>query len=163
MLIRAVGHTNSFWVYILPGVASVFNIILIRAYIESLPIGLEESAMLDGASYFVIFTKIVLPLCTPVIAAVALYACVGLWNSYIDAQIYNYRNPNLYPIQYILYNFMVVSEPTKLSSLNPRRLVTTSQSLKMTVTIITIIPILCVYPFLQKYFASGLLVGAIKA
>ena len=163
LLIRTLGLTDSFWVYVLPSVANVFNIVLIRAYIETLPAGLEESATIDGASYFTVFTRIVLPLCVPVIAAVTLYACVGQWNSYIDAQLYNYRSPELYPVQYILYNYIAVKAPTKEASAAAHGLITTAHSLRMSVTVITTIPILLVYPFLQKYFASGLLVGAIKA
>jgi len=163
MLIRALGLTGTFWVYVIPGVANVFNIVLIRAYMETLPAGLEESAMIDGASYFTVFSRIVLPLCVPVIAAVTLYACVGQWNSYVDAQLYNYRNPELYPVQYILYNYIAVKAPTKEASAASHGLITTAHSLRMSVTIITTLPILLVYPFLQKYFASGLLVGAIKA
>ncbi|MBE0600594.1 MAG: carbohydrate ABC transporter permease [Firmicutes bacterium] len=163
ILIRSLGLTGTFWVYVLPGVANVFNIVLIRAYMETLPAGLEESAMIDGATYFKIFLRIVLPLCVPVIAAVTLYACVGQWNSYIDAQLYNYRNPELYPVQYILYNYIAVKAPTKEASAAAHGLITTAHSLRMSVTIITTLPILLVYPFLQKYFASGLLVGAIKA
>ena len=163
ILIRMLGLTGTFWVYVLPGVANVFNIVLIRAYIETLPAGLEESAMIDGATYITVFTRIVLPLCVPVIAAVTLYACVGQWNSYIDAQLYNYRNPELYPVQYILYNYIAVKAPTKEASAAAHGLITTAHSLRMSVTVITTLPILLVYPFLQKYFASGLLVGAIKA
>lgn len=163
ILIRTLGLTGSFLVYILPGVANVFNIVLIRAYIETLPAGLEESAMIDGATYAKVFFSIVLPLCVPVLAAVSLYACVGQWNSYIDAQLYNYRNPELYPVQYILYNYIAVKAPTKEASAAAHGLITTAHSLRMSVTVITTIPILLVYPFLQKYFASGLLVGAIKA
>ena len=163
ILIRTLGLTGSFWVYVLPSVANVFNIVLIRAYIETLPPGLEESATIDGASYFTVFSRIVLPLCVPVLAAVTLYACVGQWNSYIDAQLYNYRNPELYPVQYILYNYIAVKAPTKEASTAAQGLITTANSLRMSVTVITTIPILLVYPFLQKYFASGLLVGAIKA
>lgn len=163
ILIRTLGLTGTFWVYVLPSVANVFNIVLIRAYIETLPAGLEESATIDGASYFTVFTRIVLPLCVPVLAAVTLYACVGQWNSYIDAQLYNYRNPELYPVQYILYNYIAVKAPTKEASAASHGLITTAHSLRMSVTVITTLPILLVYPFLQKYFASGLLVGAIKA
>lgn len=163
MLIRNLGLTGSFWVYIIPGVANVFNIILIRAYIESLPPSLEESAMIDGASYFTIFLRIIIPLCVPVIAAVLLYECVAQWNAFMDAQLYNFRNPELYPVQYVLYNFIAVKAPTKEAMAMRHTLVTTAHSLRMSVTVLTTLPILCVYPFLQKHFASGLLVGAIKA
>ncbi len=163
MLVRSLGLTGSFWVYVIPGAANVFNIVLIRAYIESLPGSLEESAMLDGASYLTVFLRIILPLCKPVLAAVTLYACVAQWNAYMDTHLYNYRNPELYPVQYILYNFIAVNAPTKEAMAVRHGLVLTAHSLRMSVTVITTIPILCVYPFLQKYFASGLLVGAVKA
>lgn len=162
MLIRTIGLTGSFWVYIIPGVANVFNIILIRAYIENLPPGMEESAMMDGAGHFTIFLRIVMPLCVPVIAAVLLYACVAQWNSFMDTQLYNFRNPELYPVQYILYNFIAVAAPTKEAMATRHTLVTTAHSLRMSVTVLTTLPIICIYPFLQKHFASGLLLGAIK-
>lgn len=163
MLIRSLGLTGSFWVYVLPGVANVFNIVLIRAYIEGLPPDLEESAMIDGASYFTVFLRIILPLCTPVVATVLLYACVSQWNSFMDAQLYNFRSPELYPVQYVLYNFIAVKAPTKEAMATNHSLMTTAHSLRMSVTVLTTVPILCVYPFLQKQFASGLLVGAVKA
>ena len=118
--------------------------------------------MIDGATYITVFTRIVLPLCVPVIAAVTLYACVGQWNSYIDAQLYNYRNPELYPVQYILYNYIAVKAPTKEASAAAHGLITTAHSLRMSVTVITTIPILLVYPFLQKYFQKGIALGAVK-
>jgi putative aldouronate transport system permease protein len=162
LLISTLRLTNNFWVYILPGMANVFNMILIRAYIESLPAGLEESALLDGAGYFTIYLRIVLPLILPVLAAVTLYSCVGHWNAYVDAQLYNYRNPKLYPMQYILYNYMVSYTPSRQQAAMQKRIVPL-QSLKMAMTIVATLPILFIYPFLQRYFVSGLLVGAIKA
>lgn len=163
MLIRSLGLTGSFWVYVIPSVANVFNIVLIRAYMEGLPVELEESAKIDGAGDFTVFVRVIMPLCTPVIATVMLYACVAQWNSFMDAQLYNFRNPDLYPVQYILYNYIAVKAPTKEAMATNHSLVTTAHSLRMSVTVLTTIPILCVYPFLQKHFTSGLLVGAVKA
>jgi ABC-type sugar transport system, permease component len=164
LVMKMLGLTGTFAIYILPGMANVFNMILIRTYIESLPKSLEESATIDGANDISIFYKIILPLCIPVIAAVALFTCVGQWNSYIDTQIYNFRKPKLYPLQYILYNYMASFTPTKESAkqqANSMRV--TPQSVKMAITIITIVPVAFVYPFLQKYFISGILIGAVKA
>jgi putative aldouronate transport system permease protein len=163
ILIRNVGLTNNFWVYIIPAMANVFNIILIRAYIEGLPPSLEESAKMDGAGPVRSFFAIVFPLCVPILAAVVLYACVGQWNAYMDAQLYNFRNRELYPLQYILFNYMTASAPSKEAMSVQQKAVTTTQTLKMAITVISTVPILFVYPFLRKYFASGLLVGAVKA
>lgn len=160
-VMKSLGLTNTFSVYILPGMANVFNIILIRAYMESLPQSIEESAHIDGANDFQIFLRIVTPMCKPVLAAVILYTAVGQWNAYIDTQIYNYRNPKLYPLQYVLYNYMAAYTPSKESAMQKVSTVT-PQSIKMAVTIIAIVPILLVYPMLQRYFISGLLVGAVK-
>ena len=160
-VMKSLNLTNSFGVYIFPAMANVFNIILIRAYMESLPQTIEESAYIDGANDFQIFWKIVLPLCKPVIAAVVLYSAVSQWNSYIDTQLYNYRNPKLYPLQYVLYNYMAAYTPSKESAMTKVAAVT-PQSIKMAVTVIAIVPILIVYPMLQRYFISGLLVGAVK-
>ena len=162
VLINTLRLTNSFWVYILPGMANVFNMMLIRAYIENLPAGLEESALIDGASFITVYARIVLPLIIPVLAAVTLYSCVGHWNAYFDAQLYNFRSPKLYPMQYILYNYMCAYTPTRQEAAQ-RRVNIPLQNLKMAMTIVATLPILFIYPFLQKYFVSGLLVGAIKA
>ena len=163
MLIRKLGLTNNFWVYVIPVMANVFNIILIRAYMESLPPSLEESAKIDGAGPVRSFFSIVFPLCMPILAAVVLYACVGQWNSYMDAQLYNFRNRDLYPLQYILFNYMTAASPSKEAMTAQQGAVTTSQSLKMAITVISTVPILFVYPFLSRYFTSGLLMGAVKA
>lgn len=164
LVMKTLGLTNTFAVYILPGMANVFNMILIRTYIEDLPKSLEESATLEGANDIIICFKIILPLCIPVIAAVALFTSVGQWNSYIDTQIYNYKNPKLYPLQYILYNYMASFTPTRESA--KQQAVTmkvTLQSVKMAITVITIVPVAFLYPILQRYFISGILVGAVKA
>lgn len=164
LLMKSLGLTGTFAIYILPGMASVFNMILIRTYIESLPKSLEESATLDGANDILIFFKIVLPLCLPVIAAVSLFTAVGQWNSYIDTQIYNYKKPGLYPLQYILYNYMSAYTPTLEGAKSKAgTAAVTPQSVKMAITIITIVPVAFLYPFLQRYFVSGLLVGSVKA
>lgn len=164
LVVKTLGLTGTFAVYILPGMANVFNMILIRTYIESLPKSLEESATIDGANDIFVFFKIILPLCIPVIAAVALFTFVGQWNSYIDAQIYNYKKPNLYPLQYILYNYLAAFTPTKeMAQQQAGTMKVTTQSVKMAITIITIVPVTLVYPILQRYFISGILIGAVKA
>lgn len=163
LLIKSLHLTGSFFVYILPGMVNVFNMILIRTYIESLPRSLEESALISGANEITVFFRILLPVCKPVLAAVLLFACVGQWNAYVDTQLYNFKNPELYPLQYILFNYLAAQTQSveqakrlfQVQSISP-------QSLKMAITVITILPIVFVYPFLQRYFISGLLIGSVK-
>ena len=160
------GLTNTFWVYIWPGVVNVFNMVLIRTYMEGLPASLEEAVLIDGGNDIDAFRRVVLPLCLPVSAAVFMFSCVGHWNSYIDTQFYNAMDQELYTLQYVLYNAMAVQlskslEEARTATQSSVQL--TGQSLKMAITVITVVPIACVYPMLQKYFVSGLLVGSIKA
>lgn len=163
ILIKEVGLTNNFLVYIIPSLVSVFYMVLIRTYIEKLPNDLEDAATIDGANELVLFFKILFPLCKPVIAAVALFACVGQWNSYIDTQLYAFANRKLYPLQYILYYYLNANSNLQLEDVQNSIPMYSTKSLNMAITVITVVPIACVYPFLQKYFASGLLIGSIKA
>jgi putative aldouronate transport system permease protein len=143
---------------------SVFNLVLIKTYIEALPKELEEAAVVDGANDLRLFFQVIFPICTPVFAAVVLFECVNQWNAFMDTQIYNTMSPNLYSLQYVLYNtlnqFNTMEQlkeqgQTQIYAITP-------QTFKMAITIITVLPIACVYPFLQKYFIKGLLVGSIK-
>ncbi len=106
MLIRDLGLINSFWVYILPGLVSAFNIIIIRSFMDSLPFSLQESAKMDGASDFTIFYRIILPLCKPVLATIALFVAVGQWNQWFDTYLYNSMNENLTTLQYELMKIL---------------------------------------------------------
>ena len=163
ILIKTLHLTNNYLVYILPNLVAVFFMVLIRTYIESLPKDLENAATMDGANELVMFFKVIFPLCKPVIAAVALFACVGQWNSYIDTQLYNYADRKLYPLQYILYYYLNAASDLQIEDLQKDVRTYTVKTLSMSITVITVLPIACVYPFLQKYFASGLLVGSVKA
>ena len=164
MVVKALGLTGTFAVYVIPGLASVFNMILIRTYIESLPKSLEESALISGANEIIIFFRIIFPLCKPVIAAVALFASVGQWNAYIDTQLYNYKNSELYSLQYILFNYLAAYTPNREQAKQQVQMAAVPpQSIKMAITVITIVPIAFAYPFLQKYFVSGILIGSVKA
>lgn len=164
ILIKELHLIGTFWVYILPSIISVFNMILIKTYIESLPGGLEDSALIDGANEVQLFIRVIFPMCLPVMAAVTLFSCVQQWNAYVDTQFYNSMNPNLYPLQYVL--FVKLQTFTTFEDLlaRSRQEVTnfTPASIKMTVTVVTVLPILMIYPILQKYFIKGLLIGAIK-
>ncbi len=161
LLTRTLHMGNSFWVYIIPGLIWTYNIILIRSYIEGLPTALQEAARIDGANDFMIWLKVVLPLCKPVLATVALFIAVGQWNSFMDTYLYARDLPTL---QYMLYEIMQQATIT----VDPHAAAMQAQStvsplsVRMAVTIIATIPILIVYPFLQKYFVGGMTVGAVK-
>ncbi|RYI30394.1 carbohydrate ABC transporter permease [Bacillus infantis] len=152
--------SGTFWIYIIPLSVSVFNMVLIKTFIESLPKSLEEAARVDGANDFVLFWRVIFPICSPVIAAVVLFTAVMQWNMFIDTEIYNAMNPELFTLQYILYQ--TLSTTTNME--NSKELINhiTPQGLKMAITVITVLPILFLYPFLQRYLAKGLMVGSIK-
>lgn len=166
MLIKNIGLTNNFWVYIIPGLISVFNVIIIRSYFDQLPDGLIEASRIDGANEFQTLFKIVLPVSMPVLATITLFVSVGHWNSWFDNYMYNTRE-NLNLLQYELMKILmqstqqVTSNATgSLAGETLRQI--TPQSIRATMTIIVTIPILFVYPFLQKYFIQGIMIGAIK-
>ncbi len=166
LTMRAYGLKNNFLLYILPGAVSAYYMILTKTYIESLPESLEESAMLDGAGYVTIFWKIILPLSKPIIATVAIYNAVNQWNSWSD-NYFLVSDENLQTLQLILYNYL--NSATNLAQASTQQLeamgasrTMTPMSIKMCITVITTLPIMCVYPFLQKHFAKGIMIGAVK-
>ncbi len=169
--ISAYHLTNTFWVYILPGVVSAYNIILVKTFVEQLPGSLEESAILDGAGFFTIYSRIILPLSKPIVATIATFTAVGQWNSYMDNYLY-VNESSLNTLQYLLYKFLNSTQDlTKLLQQGDTSAIhqmgTASQTLtpigvRMTITVITVIPIFLVYPFMQKYFAKGIMLGAVK-
>lgn len=169
MLIRNLHLMNTFWVYILPGLVSAWNVFVIRSYMDGLPPSLQESAKLDGANDFVIFYKIIFPLCLPVIATIALFIAVGQWNSWFDTFLYNSRREELTTLQYELMKILVNTQFSSASSTAWRsadsELTTrvSPEAIRMAITIIATVPILLVYPFLQKYFVKGLTLGAVKS
>lgn len=163
ILIVRLHLTNSFWVYVIPGMFSVFNMVMIKTYIESVPQALEESAMIDGADYFTALFRIVFPLLKPVLAALLLFMCVGQWNTYGDTLLYNAGNKKLHTLSYVLMNFIQSNTSTAEQARQKHGLSeVNTTSLKMSMTVLVVIPIMCVYPSLQKYFASGLMIGSIK-
>lgn len=162
LLMKMLGLLGSFWVYILPGLSNAFYLVLIRTYMEGLPIDLEEAALIDGAGYFLIYARIIFPLCMPVLAAVAMFSMVGHWNSFIDVRLYNSMEKDLFTLQYVLYNYL--NSTTSATEEQAQALGSTynAETVKMAITTITVLPILCVYPLLQRYFVSGLLIGSVK-
>lgn len=166
MVVKNLGLVNNFAVYILPGLISTFNVIVIRSFIDGLPPALNESAMIDGANDFVIFTKIILPLCLPVIATVALFVAVGQWNSWFDTYLYARSNDGLTTLQYELMKVMGnASASAKVDPNNPvlQASSVNPESIKMAITMVATVPILLVYPFVQKYFVTGMTLGAVKS
>lgn len=168
-LIKDLGMLNSFAVYIFPGLISVFNVIVIRSYMQSLPDSLVEAGFIDGAGYFRIFMQIVLPSCTPVLATIALWCAVGAWNSWFDTFLYNSSSPHLTTLQYEMMK-MLSSAMNSASDRSGAAMFENQQnydsvtpaSMRAAVTVVASVPILVVYPFLQKYFVKGVMVGAVK-
>lgn len=170
MLIRDLGMINTFWVYLIPGMVNAFNIIIVRSFMDGLPYSLQESAKIDGANDFTIFWRIILPLCKPVLATVALFVAVGHWNSWFDTYLYNSQNPALTTLQYEL---MKILQNTSMGSVNANDMrgmtqdqasqFVSPESIKMAITVVTVVPILAVYPFVQKYFVQGMTIGAVKS
>ena len=170
LLHRDLGLIGSFWIYIIPGLIGVFNIIVIRSFMDALPESLFESARMDGAGEFVQFFKIALPLSIPVIATVSLFIAVGQWNQWFDVFIYNSSIPELSTLQYELMK--VLSSSAFQSSGDAQSQIqagaagivetVTPQSIRAAMTVVVSVPIICVYPFLQKYFVKGLTIGGVK-
>ncbi len=165
---KNLGLTNNFWVYVLPAIVQPFNIILVKTYIESLPKSLEEAAEMDGAGTLTIFFKVILPSCTPILATVAIFSAVGQWNSFQDTLLY-ITDDKLYSLQYLLYEYInqasSIAQMVKSGSgVNLTALATqqTPTSIRMTVSILVVLPIMCVYPFFQRYFVKGIMLGAVK-
>ncbi len=156
--------TNTFWVYVVPGVIGAFNMLVIRTYMNGLPDSLVESAQLDGAGYTTIFVKIISPLCKPVYATVALFVAVGQWNSWFDAMLYNRMSGEYTTLQYELMKLLssVTNQGASAESMKNAVGAVTPTSVRAAATIITMLPIICIYPFLQKYFVTGLTLGGVK-
>ncbi|WP_035769311.1 carbohydrate ABC transporter permease [Butyrivibrio sp. NC2002] len=166
------GLTNTFWAYIIPGIVAPYNIILVKTYIESaIPGELQESASLDGASHMKIFWTIILPLSKPILATIAIFGAVGHWNSFQDSLILMQSAPKLYTLQHRLYIYLnTTSNLSALMSAGSTSGISKSvldsalngKVIKYTIAMVTIIPILLVYPFMQRYFEKGIMIGAVK-
>lgn len=163
LLMRNLGLMNTFLVYIVPGIVSAFYVFVMRTFFEQLPDGLVESAHIDGANDFRVYTQIILWISLPVVATVALYAAVGAWNSWFDNYLYNSRNEKLAVLQYELQKMIQTVETSNAESGDGlgRRIIS-PLTIKSTLTILVTVPILLVYPFLQKYFVKGMTLGAMK-
>ena len=170
--IKMLGLYNTFWVYIIPGLISVYNMILFKTFVESIPASLEESADLDGAGYMVKFFRIILPLCKPIIATLCIFTAVGHWNDYMTT-VYYILDRKLFTLQFLLYDYMnqanQLSQMIKEmgSQLNSSAITTAAGAInpttvKMSIAMFVTLPVLFVYPFFQKYFVGGIMIGAVK-
>ncbi len=170
MNMSMLGLTGHFAAYIIPGIVAPYNIILVKTYIESIPAELEESAFMDGASFFTVFRKIIWPLSKPILATIAIFGAVGHWNSFTDSLILMQNNPKMYTLQHLLYNYLNQSSNlgSAMSSGNSSAAAAAMENAlnvkvqKYTISMISVIPILLVYPFMQRYFEKGIMLGAVK-
>ncbi len=159
---------GTYWVYIMPTMFSCFNMIVIRTYIAGLPEALAESARIDGANDLRIFWQIIFPLCMPVLATVALFVAVGSWNQWFDTQIYNGSKKNLFTLQYLLKMKLATTSNQSSNAANATAdalkstTATTPVTMRCAITVVSAAPILVVYPFLQRYFVTGMVLGGVK-
>ena len=162
-LIRSLNLLNSLWSLILPGLLGCYNIILMRNYMEGLPTSLEEAALIDGANDIQVMVRIVLPLCLPILATLGLFTIVGYWNSYFGAIMYIQKRP-LWPLQLVLRELVFESGAQELQqqSMAVEERVSAPFLLKMASIVVATVPIMLVYPFIQKYFMTGLVLGGVK-
>lgn len=166
IVLKSYGFINSFWVYVIPGAIGAFNVVLAKTYVEQLPEVLEESAMIDGAGYFTCFFKIVMPLSKSIVATIALFVAVGQWNAWFDNYLYVFESEK-FTLQYILYMYLTQVQNTMkqlqegaMSGMSS--VVLTPESVRVTITMLVTIPIIMVYPFVQKHFVKGIMIGAVK-
>lgn len=171
LLIKDLGMVNTFQAYWVPGIISAFNFIVIRTYMKSIPESFIESAKLDGAGEFCIWWKIVMPLCKPTLAVIALFVAVGSWNSWLDTLLYASGEQSLSTLQYELQKLLASAMSSSVAQggmagaqavAGTGGQVTTPMALRAAITIVSAVPILCVYPFLQRYFVVGLTIGGVK-
>jgi putative aldouronate transport system permease protein len=168
LLIRNLKLVNNFLVYIIPWLVNAFNVIVIRSFMDTIPYSLQESAKIDGANDITIFFRIIFPLCKPVLATIALFVAVGQWNSWFDTYLYARGTTSLSTLQYELIKILDSAQSVAsgaqqdLQMVGLRAAARSPEAIKMAITVIATVPILMVYPFLQKYFVSGITLGAVK-
>ncbi|MBO4904450.1 MAG: carbohydrate ABC transporter permease [Lachnospiraceae bacterium] len=164
LLYKNLGLTGTFHVYWIPGMISAFNMLVMRTYMEGIPESLEESAQLDGAGYWTIFKDIISPLCKPVYATVALFIAVWQWNSWFDAMLYNRMKTEYTTLQYELMKLLssVMQQSGSAENAKNGAATITPVTIRAATTVVTMLPIVCLYPFLQRYFVTGLTIGGVK-
>ena len=161
-VVRDLGMYNTRWAIVIPAALSTYNLIIMRSFFLSIPSALEESALLDGANDFQVLTHIILPLSTPVLAVIGMYYAVGQWNGWYHSLIFH-RTRELYPLQMILRELLILNEMTGSDSAADFVEEAFNRDLiKYCTIVVTTVPILIIYPFLQRYFVKGVMIGAIK-
>lgn len=162
LVCRTLNLKNSLWALILPGLCGCYNLILMKNYMNGLPQSIEEAALIDGASDVKVLIKIVLPLCKPILATLSLFTIVGYWNSYFSSVLYTYK-PEKYPLQRVLREFISSDMVDELNAgeIEAQEMIQPFTA-KMAVIMIATLPVMCIYPFLQKYFMTGLVLGGVK-
>lgn len=169
MTMKTLHLTNTFWVYIIPAIVQPFNIIMTKTYIESIPASLQEAAEIDGAGTLTVFWKIILPVSKPILATIAIWAAVGQWNSFQDTLVY-ITDQKLYSLQYLLYTYLnqanslatLVRQSGNVAAVANLATQQTATSIRMTISVIVVLPILFIYPIFQKYFVKGIMIGSVK-
>jgi putative aldouronate transport system permease protein len=153
LVVKGVGLYKSIWALILPSLINVFNLVIVRTAMTGVPDSLEESAQLDGAGHLTILFRIITPLVLPSVAVVALYYAVSHWNSWFNAMLF-IKDRKFYPLQLILREILILSDTDEGFMM--------SETIQFATIVVATIPILCVYPFIQRYFVKGIMVGAVK-
>lgn len=152
---------NTVWAIVLPTAMSTYNLIIMRTAFENVPASLEESAMLDGANDFVTLIKIIVPLCLPTIAVMVLFYSVGIWNSWFNAMIY-LQDRTKFPLQLVLREILIANDTSSMTAGTAGDVVPLAESVKYATIVVATLPVLVIYPFLQKYFVKGVMIGAVK-
>jgi putative aldouronate transport system permease protein len=169
LTMRNLGLLNNFLAYIIPALVQPFNIILVKTYIESTPRALQESAEIDGASVLVIFWRIIFPIITPILATIAIFCAVGQWNNFSDTLLLM-TDQRLFTLQYVLFQYLnqasalarAIQSGGSIGAVISNIANQTETSVRMTISIVVILPIIFTYPFFQRYFVQGIMVGAVK-
>lgn len=170
IIMKNLGLTNNFWVYVLPFIVQPFFIILVKTYVEGMPAEMQEAAEMDGANIVQIFFRVYLPNMTPILATVAIFSAVAQWNSFQDTLIY-ITDQSLYTLQYLLYMFInqanslataMQNSGGNIGALADAATSQTPTSIRMTISVIVVLPIIFIYPLFQRFFVKGIMLGAVK-
>jgi putative aldouronate transport system permease protein len=162
ILIKQLGWTNSIWAIVIPGAISIFNMLIMKSFFEGMPEELEEAASIDGSSTYGTFLKIILPLSKPILATMFLFYAVGSWNSWFGAFLY-LDKADMYPVTLYLRNLLAgATTGQSAGATSADDLTQIAANIKAVTMVLTVLPILCVYPFVQKYFVSGIMLGSVK-
>ena len=166
LVVNALGMFNTRWAMIIPNMVSVFNVVMIMAFCRSLPDEMEESARIDGANDWTTFLKVMMPLCKPVIAVMILFYSVGTWNSWLHPRIF-LQSRNLVPLQVVMHEILIMANPdsaniTGVGAVGGEERAAFMDAVQYAVIVVSMIPIVALYPVIQKYFISGVMIGAIK-